>query len=275
MHYGEDTVGAGNIAPVTGSVVFAGYDSSGAGFGNAVGVREARSDGLVVVWWMAHFASLAVVVGQAVTEGQYLGKLGSTGAATGPHVHTERRAGGAARPLTGVATNPRSHYTGTAGGGGTPFEQGEQTVIIYRASSTSKDGIIIKGMGYIQEGGLGYLRPLSSLEDGVYVYWAERGIPYRVAPWSGDDIRKLTASVGVMQMSNNPIADGSLTPQLTGRIIYADPAKADYPRTAGGGGSAPTAAENADAVATKLAPAFDAVPTAKENGDAARAAIVK
>lgn len=116
MHYGEDTVGAGNWAPVTGTVLFAGYDTSGAGFGNAVAIREKANPRYV--WWCAHHASLAVHVGQEVTEGTTrLGVLGATGAATGPHVHTECRDGGSARPLVGTAINPRSRYTTTAGGG--------------------------------------------------------------------------------------------------------------------------------------------------------------
>lgn len=119
MHNGEDTVGSGNYSPVTGTVIFAGWDSSGAGFGNAVAVRQ---DGADVVWWMAHFASVSVSVGQRVSEGQYLGALGKTGAATGPHVHTERRVGGTSRPLSGTATNPRSYYTSSAGGGTSPLE---------------------------------------------------------------------------------------------------------------------------------------------------------
>lgn len=118
MHNGEDTVGSGNYSPVTGTVIFAGWDSSGAGFGNAVAVKQ---DGVDAVWWMAHFASIAVSSGQRVAEGQHLGALGKTGAATGPHVHTERRAGGSSRPLSGVATNPRSYYTSPAGGGTTPL----------------------------------------------------------------------------------------------------------------------------------------------------------
>lgn len=35
------------------------------------------------VWWMAHFSSLAVTVGQSVAEGQYLGRLGATGEGVG------------------------------------------------------------------------------------------------------------------------------------------------------------------------------------------------
>lgn len=123
MHYGEDTVGDGNYSPVAGTVVFAGWDRTGHGFGNAVGIRENSR----VVWWMAHFSSLAVTVGQSVVEGQYLGRLGATGAATGPHVHTERRVDGLNSPGSGTATNPRHYYGSTPAGDDTePFEEKDE-----------------------------------------------------------------------------------------------------------------------------------------------------
>lgn len=120
MHYGEDTLGEGNYAPVTGTVVFAGYDSTGTGLGYAVGIREA--DNPSVIWWVAHHASLSVRVGDSTREGAtYLGAKGASGAARGVHAHTERRVGGAARPGSGTPTNPRDYYTSTAGGGTEPF----------------------------------------------------------------------------------------------------------------------------------------------------------
>jgi hypothetical protein len=120
MHYGEDTLGEGNYAPVTGTVVFAAYDYTGTGLGYAVGVRESANPS--VIWWVAHHASLNVSVGQSVTEAvTKLGVKGSSGAAQGVHCHTERRVGGAARPGSGTATNPRSYYTNTAGGDVTPL----------------------------------------------------------------------------------------------------------------------------------------------------------
>lgn len=128
MHYGEDTLGAGNYAPVTGTVVFAGYDRTGTGLGWCVGIRQASD--LSVIWWVAHHGTknvsvnpLLVAVGQHVTEAEtYLGPKGESGAAQGVHCHTERRVDGAARPGSGIATNPRNYYTAAAGGDATPFE---------------------------------------------------------------------------------------------------------------------------------------------------------
>lgn len=103
FHYGEDTIGRGNVAPVSGTVVFAGTSGQ---YGKVVGIRTSRA----TVWWVAHHASLAVDVGDKVHEGQRIGQLGATGNVTGPHAHTERRVGGTNRPGTGIATNPRRYY---------------------------------------------------------------------------------------------------------------------------------------------------------------------
>lgn len=48
----------------------------------------------------AHCSKVMVKVGQKVAKGQQIGKVGSTGRSTGPHVHFEIRFDGtAANPL--------------------------------------------------------------------------------------------------------------------------------------------------------------------------------
>lgn len=119
MHYGEDTNGDGNYAPVSGTVVFAGYDTTGMGFGYAVGIRETANPDRI--WWTAHHSSLSVKVGYRVIERRTrIGPMGQSGAATGAHAHQEVRVGGTARPGSGTAINPRPLYTsgGGASGGG-------------------------------------------------------------------------------------------------------------------------------------------------------------
>lgn len=87
--------------PVTaagaGRVVFAGWDAGG--FGNLVVV--AHGSGVKTLY--AHLSSIAVRRGHSVSTGSALGRVGSTGASTGPHLHLEVRIRGAAvNPLTAL-----------------------------------------------------------------------------------------------------------------------------------------------------------------------------
>lgn len=144
MHYGEDTIGTGNYAPVTGTVVFAGFDNTGTGLGWAVGIRE--DDDPNVIWWVAHHGStpkinpLVVSVGETVRErASYLGPSGTSGAAKGRHAHTERREGGAARPGSGSAADPREAYDASgSGGSGRPVRRkGSDMALMFYKTGTS------------------------------------------------------------------------------------------------------------------------------------------
>ena len=53
--------------------------------------------------WYAHLSRIAVRRGQCVTGGDRIGRVGSTGHSTGPHLHFELRVRGAAvDPLSGL-----------------------------------------------------------------------------------------------------------------------------------------------------------------------------
>jgi murein DD-endopeptidase MepM/ murein hydrolase activator NlpD len=98
-HQGLDFPAASGT-PVTaggvGVVSSAGYNAFG--YGNLVIVDHR----LGFQSWYAHLSSIAVVRGQAVSGGVLIGRVGSTGHSTGPHLHFELRVGGAAvNPLTG------------------------------------------------------------------------------------------------------------------------------------------------------------------------------
>ena len=92
MHQGID-ISAGTGTPIRsakgGTVTFAGTMS---GYGNTVIVTH--SGGLSTLY--AHQSRLAVS-GGAVSQGQVIGYVGSTGQSTGPHLHFETRVGGSAQ----------------------------------------------------------------------------------------------------------------------------------------------------------------------------------
>lgn len=97
MHLGVDFT-PGNGAPVTavadGVVVEANRTDSG-GYGVYVAIRHVVG-GQVVVSGYAHMqvGSMNLNVGASVSGGQVLGRVGSTGASTGAHLHFELRVGG-------------------------------------------------------------------------------------------------------------------------------------------------------------------------------------
>ncbi|KAB0681817.1 M23 family metallopeptidase [Aureimonas leprariae] len=95
MHTGIDFVeqtGTAVKATAPGKVVFAGEN---AGYGQMVEIDH--GNGLSTRY--AHMSSIAVEVGQAVVAGTAVGRVGSTGRSTGPHLHYEvRRAGEAIDP---------------------------------------------------------------------------------------------------------------------------------------------------------------------------------
>jgi peptidoglycan hydrolase-like protein with peptidoglycan-binding domain len=71
-----------------GTVVFAGWNSGG--YGNLVVVQHR----LGYQTWYAHLSAIAVSNGQAVAGGVMIGRIGSTGRSTGPHLHFELRHNG-------------------------------------------------------------------------------------------------------------------------------------------------------------------------------------
>lgn len=126
------------------------------------------------------------------------------------------------QPLPG----DRVHYSYVGPNGPPAQVQGvDEAMIRYISTSASADGVIPAGMSFIQ-GATGPLRPLSQLESDTYTFYNSRGIPIRDAVWPGEQIRAVTRGCGVMQWSGAP----NNVPMLTGRVIYADPAVAVYPK---------------------------------------------
>ena len=98
-HAGVDVAanaGANICSAAAGTVAIAEYSSS---YGYYVVVYH--YDGNSTLY--AHMSSMAVSVGQTVSQGQLLGYVGSTGWSTGPHLHFEVR-------VNGTCVDPLSYY---------------------------------------------------------------------------------------------------------------------------------------------------------------------
>ncbi len=95
MHTGMDfraNVGDPVHATAAGKIAIAGRDG---GYGNMVEINH--GNGLASRY--AHLSEIDVAVGQPVRAGEVIGRVGSTGRSTGPHLHYETR-------VNGQAVNP-------------------------------------------------------------------------------------------------------------------------------------------------------------------------
>lgn len=99
-HSGIDIAGSAGsevLAADSGTVAVATYSSS---YGNYVTIYHSNGDYTLY----AHMSSLAVSAGQSVTQGDVIGYVGSTGWATGPHLHFEIR-------VNGSTVDPLSYFS--------------------------------------------------------------------------------------------------------------------------------------------------------------------
>ena len=100
MHYGID-IGAPQgvkiVAADSGTVITAKYSSS---YGNYIVISH--GNGMTTLY--AHLSAMLVKVGATVTKGQSIGKCGSTGASTGPHLHYEVT-------VNGTRVDPLKYYS--------------------------------------------------------------------------------------------------------------------------------------------------------------------
>jgi murein DD-endopeptidase MepM/ murein hydrolase activator NlpD len=81
----------------SGRVIFTGRAG---GYGNCVRIRHTNN----LETWYGHLSRITVKEGQQVMLGQLIGKVGSTGRSTGPHLHYEVR-------RNGKAVNPKQYLS--------------------------------------------------------------------------------------------------------------------------------------------------------------------
>jgi murein DD-endopeptidase MepM/ murein hydrolase activator NlpD len=96
MHTGIDMrgeIGEAVHATAAGRITIAGREG---GYGNMIEINH--GNGLATRY--GHLSEIDVKVGQTVRIGEVIGKIGSTGRSTGPHLHYETR-------VDGEAVNPQ------------------------------------------------------------------------------------------------------------------------------------------------------------------------
>lgn len=93
LHEGQDIAAAEGtpvVAPVGGTIAFVDYQAGGAGDY----VVLTADDGRTMFFAHLQSRSIGVAVGQRVAAGATIGRVGSTGASSGPHLHFEIWEGG-------------------------------------------------------------------------------------------------------------------------------------------------------------------------------------
>jgi len=78
----------------SGKVIFAGREG---GYGNCIHIQHANN----IETWYGHLSHINVHEGQRVSVGDVIGRVGSTGRSTGPHLHYEIRKNG--KPINPIA----------------------------------------------------------------------------------------------------------------------------------------------------------------------------
>ncbi len=109
FHTGQDiTAAAGTpvIAAAEGTVIFAGWKN---GYGQVVEIDHGR--GLMTCY--GHLSKLETIVGHEIARGELLGRVGSTGRSTGPHLHYEVRIND--NPVSPLSYLPAQMTTATDG----------------------------------------------------------------------------------------------------------------------------------------------------------------
>jgi murein DD-endopeptidase MepM/ murein hydrolase activator NlpD len=101
LHAGTDIaapMGQAIFAAADGTVAFTGWSG---GYGNYTCISHGRYQGSDLSTCYGHQSQILVHTGQSVRRGEVIGRVGSTGASTGSHLHFEvRRSGDPVNPLS-------------------------------------------------------------------------------------------------------------------------------------------------------------------------------
>lgn len=132
------------VCPADGVAVLAEYQQSG--YGNVI--KLDHSDGIVTLG--AHLAEIWVAPGEKVSQGQYLGVIGSTGNSTGTHLHFEvRRDGVCVDPVGYLGNTDRPPSIPPKGGRAAEFQMGDMVRVIsdiglnLRSAPELDDGVLV------------------------------------------------------------------------------------------------------------------------------------
>lgn len=115
-------------------------DGTGTSYGNYVKIKH--NDGNYTIYGHMYINSIKVSVGDSVKQGQVIGKMGSSGNSSGPHLHFEIRVNGsAADPQNFVSTsNPRPS---TPKGNYVSGDSNKQSICLtLKENNFSQNGII-------------------------------------------------------------------------------------------------------------------------------------
>lgn len=105
LHAGMDIAAGGGTpihAAAAGKVIQAGYNG---GYGNYTCISHGRLSGAGFTTCYGHQSHIGVRVGEYVHRGEVIGRVGTTGASTGNHLHFETR-------FNGVPRNPVNYLPG-------------------------------------------------------------------------------------------------------------------------------------------------------------------
>lgn len=134
-HTGRDWAGGTGdiVATRAGRVTRVAYDGD---YGNRVEILTGD-----IEHSYSHMASTAVTVGRDVSQGQYLGRMGSTGNSTGPHCHYEER-----HSPYGYSDDRKPEFDVTGGSAPQPQPaQMEEVEAMLLQSSDTLKGVLITG----------------------------------------------------------------------------------------------------------------------------------